>query len=103
MVSSITNSLEGKSYLARLSNASLDVIRALRYRGTKRGESFKKCALEQLDWNVKISENESEIREFEGIKETFLDLLLPEINRKYSGTEEQFIHYLNTFVLLGIR
>ncbi len=103
MVGTMTDSLKDKSYLVRLSNASLDIIRALHYRGTNRGESFKKCALEQLAWNIKMSENESETREFEGIMETFLDLLLPENDRKYDGTDEQFINYLNTFVSLGIR
>ncbi len=103
MAGPIAKSLNDKSFLVRLSNVSLDIVRTITCSHPKRMESFKACALEQLNGFIIESKNEFEKREFIRIKEVFLDILLDPSERKYCGTVEEFISYLNTFIFMGER
>ncbi len=103
MAGPIAESLNDKSFLVRLSNVSLDIVRTVTCSHPKRKESFKACALEQLDGFIREAKSESEEREFRRIEEIFLDLLLEPNERKYCGTVEEFIHYLNTYIFMGNR
>lgn len=103
MAGPIAESLNNKSFLIRLSNVSLDIVRTITCSNLKRMESFKACALEQLNGFILESKNESEKRELGRIKEIFLDIMLDPNERKYYGTREQFINYLNTFIFMGER
>lgn len=101
MACSIGKSMEDKRFSVRMANIGLDVIRTFNSTNSKRADSFKKCAVEQLDFVIQHDENQSYVRECERVKEVFLDIL--EDTGKYYCEAQGLIDYLNTFVLMGIR
>lgn len=101
MVGSIGDSLKEKSFSVRMANIGLDIIRTFNNANPKRAESFKSCALEQLDFVIQHDGNESHVRECERVKDIFYDIL--EGTNKYDCKKEELVNYLNTFVLMGIR